>query len=75
MGYAQGTPPRDYLSTKETAQAIGITIGRLQMCVWKEVFKLPARASSGAFMWYFKDIDRASRALMGRPYEPAEESI
>jgi len=57
------------IGTKEAARVLGVSISRLQQAVWKEQFRPPAKGPGGAYFWTHDDLERASWALLHRPFE------
>ena len=59
-------------STKQVAQILGIGVSRLSQAVWREDIPEPERGPGNSFCWTPEDINRASWALLHKPYEPTE---
>jgi hypothetical protein len=57
------------IGTKEAAGVLGISISRLQQAIWKERFQPPEKGPGGVYLWTQMDLERASWALLHRPFE------
>lgn len=54
-----------FRSTKEVAMVLGVSPSKLSRAVWEGRLDPPERGPSGAFLWEYSDIERASWALLG----------
>jgi hypothetical protein len=63
-----------YKTTKMAAKVLGLTIGQMQRAMWLERFELPQKVGN-SYLWTDEDINRASMAILGKPYEPAEAQV
>jgi hypothetical protein len=64
----------EYWNTRLGAIAIGVTPNALQRAVWDGRVVPPPKGPSGNYLWRREDLDRASWALLHRPFEPSEQS-
>jgi hypothetical protein len=55
-----------FRSTREVANLLGITPGRISKAVWDGRLTPPERGPSGAFLWTPDDVQRACWALLRR---------
>ena len=55
-----------FRSTREVADLLGVTPGRISKAVWDGRLDPPQRGPSGAFLWTEQDVRRASWALLHR---------
>jgi len=65
----------NYLSTRQVAQSLGVSVSRLTKAVLSGRVDAPQKSPSGNFLWTARDIDRASMVLLHRPFEQAEGAI
>jgi len=56
------------LSTKEVSRALGVKVTTLSQALWQDRFPAPEKIA-GRYLWTAKDIDRASRYLLNKPYK------
>lgn len=59
----------DYLSTRQVARLLGVSVSCLTRAVWDGRVTQPSKSPSGCFLWTQADIDRASWVLFHRPFE------
>lgn len=59
----------DYLSTRQVARLLGVSVSLLTKAVWCGRVDPPLKSPSGNFLWTPADIDRASWVLLHRPFE------
>lgn len=57
----------DYLSTRQVARVLGVSVSLLTKAVWDGRVDPPQKSPSGNFLWTPADIDHASWALHRRP--------
>ncbi len=60
-------------STKQVAEILGIGVARHSQAVWAGRVPQPEKGPGNSYCWTDEDIDKASRALLGKPYHPAEK--
>ncbi len=65
----------DFHSTRQVARILGVGIARLSMAVWQGRIQEPDRGPNNNFLWVEDDINRASLVLLGKPYQPANNSV
>ena len=53
-----------FVTSKEAAKLIGVSIGILYQAMFKERFALPPRPTGGAYQWRTEDLNRASWAIL-----------
>lgn len=58
----------DYLSTREVARRLGVSVGLLTRAVWCGRVDPPAKSPSGNFLWTQADVERASWVLLPGPF-------
>jgi len=56
----------DYLSTRQVARLLGVSVSLLTKAVWCGRVDPPRKSPSGNFLWTRADVDRASRVLCCR---------
>jgi len=61
-----------YLSTKQVAAILDVRPNRLQLAIWDGRISAPTKGPGNAFLWTDTDIERASWALLRKPYKPAD---
>ena len=59
----------DYLSTRQVARLLSVSVSLLTKAVWDGRVDPPLKSPSGNFLWTHADIDRASWALLHKPLE------
>ncbi|MBW8015038.1 MAG: helix-turn-helix domain-containing protein [Planctomycetes bacterium] len=57
-------------STKQVAVLIGVKPNKLQRAVWEGRISEPKKGPGNSFYWTEADINRASKALLNKPYRP-----
>jgi hypothetical protein len=62
-----------FRSTREVAELLGIRPDRLSHAVWDKRVPEPGRTPRGDFLWTEADINRASKALLGKPWSETKE--
>jgi len=62
-------------STKEVALLLGIGVSRLSQAVWTGRVAEPQKGPGNSFCWTNEDINRASKALLSRPYKPQKSPV
>ena len=63
-----------FKSTREVARILGVGVSGLSQAVWRGAIPEPERGPGNSFCWTEEDINRASKALLGKPYKPAESA-
>ena len=58
-----------YLSTRQVARLLDISVSLLTKAVWSGRVDPPQKSPSGNFLWTQEDVERTSWALLHRPYE------
>jgi len=58
-----------YFSTRQVARVLGVSPSLLTKAVWDGRVGPPQKSPSGNFLWTYEDIERASWALLRRPFE------
>jgi hypothetical protein len=62
-----------FRSTRQVAALLSVRPDTLSHAVWQRRFGEPVRTpGGGAFLWTEADINRASRALLGKPWKEPE---
>ena len=59
----------NYLSTREVARLLGVSVSLLTKAVWDGRVDPPQKSPSGNYLWSEADIERASWALLHRSCE------
>jgi hypothetical protein len=59
----------DYLSTRQVARLLGVSVSLLTKAVWSGRVDPPQKSPSGNFLWTPADIARASWVLFHKPFE------
>ncbi len=59
----------DYLSTRQVAKLLGISVSLLTKAVWCGRVDPPQKSPSGNFLWTLTDIERASWVLHHRAFD------
>ncbi len=62
----------DYLSTRQVARLLSVTVSLLTKAVWDGRVHPPEKSPSGNFLWTRADAERASWVLLHRPLEKSE---
>jgi len=62
-----------FWSTRQIARLLGVSVALLTKAVWSERVEPPAKSPSGNFLWTQKDVQRASWALLRKPFRAREE--
>jgi len=57
-----------FWSTREVARLLGVSVGLLTKAVWCGRVDPPEKSPSGNFLWTENDIERASWALLHKPF-------
>jgi hypothetical protein len=57
----------DYLSTRNVARLLGVSVSLLTKAVWSGRVDPPQKSPSGNFLWTHDDVERASWVLLHRP--------
>lgn len=57
-----------FLSTRQVAARLGIRPSVLGAAVWNGRLIPPVKSPDGSFLWTEDDIERASWAILHRPY-------
>jgi len=55
--------------TREVAKMLGINVSTLTRAIWEGRIDAPAKGPGCAFLWTLGDIERASWALLHRPFK------
>jgi hypothetical protein len=58
----------DYRSTRQVARLLKVSVSLLTKAVWCGRVDPPQKSPSGSFLWTARDIDRASWALLRKPF-------
>ena len=59
----------DYLSTRQVARLLGVSVSLLTKAVWCGRVDPPQKSPSGNFLWTPADIEHASWVLLHKPFE------
>ena len=58
-----------YRGTKQVAELLGVKVNRLTMAMWTDrILPMPRKGPGNSYVWTKADINRASRALLGKPF-------
>jgi len=60
-----------FRSTRDVGKLLGVPPSRLSRLVWDGRIPEPERGPGDSFCWTIEDINRASKALLGKPYKPS----
>lgn len=60
-----------YYSTRQVEKLLGVN--NIAILIHRGKVEAPEKGPGGAFFWTVEDLERASWALLHRPYEPVEE--
>jgi len=60
---------QQYLSTRQVARLLGISVSLLTKAVWCGRVEPPQKSPSGNFLWTPADIDRASWVLLHKSFQ------
>lgn len=66
-------PYRDVFSTGEAARQLGVRPNYLQRAIFDGRLRAPAKGPGDAYQWTRRDIERASWALLHRPFDTGGE--
>lgn len=64
----------DFWSTRQVARLLGVSVALLTKAVWSGRVDPPEKSPSGNYLWQRRDIERASWAILRRPFEPSRQS-
>ncbi len=56
----------DYLSTRQVARLLGVSVSLLTKAVWAGSVDPPQKSPSGSHRWTLSDIERVSEVLAGK---------
>lgn len=65
----------EFKSTREVARILGVGVSRLSQAVWRGDIPEPERGPGNSFCWTEEDINRASKALLGKLYRPEQVTV
>ena len=57
-----------FKSTRQVAALLGVSPNKLQRAVWEGRIPEPEKGPGNNFFWTEADINRASKALLNKPY-------
>jgi hypothetical protein len=65
----------DYLSTRQVARLLGVSVSLLTKAVWCGRVDPPQKSPSGNFLWTPADINHASWVLLRRSFDHRQATV